>query len=432
MREVENGIDIRSEEVQEILGTPPGWLVRWGSSIAFAVVVGFGWVSYLIRYPDKVISDIKVTSMDPPRRIRAENSLNISKILINNEDTVKTNQTLITFNAKGNFEDVLLLDKYITNLESINDSTLLYFNPPRRLILGELQESLYDFFEKQEALRQFIGSKFDDLDVQQLKLEMNNLRRAIQIDQLAMENLEEEMSIVNKRYDKQKQGVKEFVLAPKVLDQTKEKVLRLERERQVQESAIRNKEFQIQSIQNRINGVTQTNFEGQMAAQKDLEDSFNNLVNQIEDWKKSYTISSPIDGIALIPNENVKDNAYVTKDQVLLHIIPFNQGDVIGKINLQLSGSGKVREGQVVIVKFESYPFQEFGAVKGKITWKGSIPTNNSIPVKVHFPRGLITTMGRSIEPNQEMVGIAEIITADKRFIERIFESFRRSMTSTS
>ena len=430
MSTVDKGIDIRSEEVQEILGTPPNWLVRWGITITFAIVVAFGWISYLIRYPDKVITDIRVTSTDPPRRLRADMSLNISKVLINNEDTVFTNETLITFNAKGNVEDVLLLDRYVNAITEVNDSTLLTFNPPKRLILGEIQDNLYDFIEKQERLRQFSGSKFDDLNVQQLREQQINIQRSIIVDRRAISNLEEEMAIVNRRYDEQEKGVRERVIAPRSLDQTKEKMLRLERERQGLEGAIKNKEFQIQTIRNRINGAAKINYEGQMFASKALEESFNNLQNQIENWKKSYTIASPIDGIAYIPSDNIGDNQYVTKDQVLLQIMPFDQGDVIGKVNLQLSGSGKVREGQMVIVKFESFPFQEFGAVRGRISWKGSIPTNNTIPVRVDFPQGLITTMGRRIKPNQEMVGSAEIITADKRFIERVFERLRHTLSS--
>lgn len=429
MIEIDNGINIRSEEVQEILGTPPSWLVRWGSTMAFAIVVMLGWIGYLIKYPDTVIADISVTSTEPPKRIRAENSLHISKVWVQNEDSVLTGQILITFNAKGNFEDIILLDKYLSAIKIVNDSSLLGFNPPRRLVLGDIQENLFDFFEKQEELRRYEGSKFDNLSTRQLRSQLINIQSTIMTDRRAIQNLEEELAIVNKRYDEVDRGVKEKVIAEKLLDQTKEKMLRLERERQGIEAQIKAKEFQIQDIQNRINGVEYGNRENKEIAYKNLEDSFNNLRNQIETWKRNYTITSPIDGIVVISSDNIGDNQYVTKDQLLLHIIPFFQGDIVGKINLNLSGSGKVREGQTVIVKFTSYPFEIFGAVKGVVSWKGSIPSNNVIPVKVTFPNGLISTTGKRIKPNQEMIGTAEIITADKRFIERVFERMRRNFS---
>ena len=429
MGSVENGIDVRSEEVQEILGTPPKWLIRWGTTIAFAVVVMFGWLGFLIKYPDVVSADIKVTSADPPKRIIAENSLNISKVWVNNEDTVKLGQILITFNAKGNFEDIIELDKALSKIAFVNDSTLLAFNPKRELILGDIQDELYDFIEKQDEYKRQSGSEFDDLDVVQLNQELNNLTRSILIDRRSIKKLEEELAIVNRRYDEQDRGVREKVVAKRTLNRTKERMLGLERERQGLEAAIKTKEFQIQTIQNRINGVEKDNEVNKEIAMDELEGSFNNLRNQLETWKKNYTITSPIDGIVTI-SEAISDNQYVTKGQLLTQVIPFAQGDIMGKINLNLSGSGKVRQGQEVIVKFASHPFLEFGAVKGVVSWKGTIPSNNSVPVKVKFPNGLITTTGKTIKRNQEMIGRAEIITADKRFIERIFENVRRSISS--
>lgn len=55
-------IEIRSEEVQEILGTPPAWLTRWGTLVAFFTFVVLLWTAYWIRYPDYVEGEIKVTS----------------------------------------------------------------------------------------------------------------------------------------------------------------------------------------------------------------------------------------------------------------------------------------------------------------------------------------------------------------------------------
>ena len=57
MAEERKFVELRSEEVQEILGTPPNWLVRWGTLV---VLVGFSFllcVAWFVRYPDVVSSD---------------------------------------------------------------------------------------------------------------------------------------------------------------------------------------------------------------------------------------------------------------------------------------------------------------------------------------------------------------------------------------
>ena len=191
------------------------------------------------------------------------------------------------------------------------------------------------------------------------------------------------------------------------------------------ESTIKTKQFEIESIRGQISGARAGTRENRISASTQLKDSFYQLRNQLEDWKKKYLVVSPINGIALLPNDNLTEQPFVSEGTELVIVVPSKKTETIGKIDLNVNGSGKVREKQRVIVKLESYPFQEFGALIGVIAWKGRLPTGNTIPIEVRFPNGLITTTGKHIDPTREMTGTAEIITEDKRFIERIFESFR-------
>lgn len=45
-------IELRSEEVQEILSAVPSWLIRYGISLIFVLVLMLIFLSWLIRYPD--------------------------------------------------------------------------------------------------------------------------------------------------------------------------------------------------------------------------------------------------------------------------------------------------------------------------------------------------------------------------------------------
>ena len=54
----EEKIELRSEEVQEILGTPPRWIVRWGITIILLVVIILFAGSYLFKYPDIIFANV--------------------------------------------------------------------------------------------------------------------------------------------------------------------------------------------------------------------------------------------------------------------------------------------------------------------------------------------------------------------------------------
>ena len=62
----EENINLRSEEVQEILGRPPRWIVRVGISIIFVVVTGLFVGSYFFKYPDILSATITVTTENLP------------------------------------------------------------------------------------------------------------------------------------------------------------------------------------------------------------------------------------------------------------------------------------------------------------------------------------------------------------------------------
>ena len=53
-------IELRSESVQEILGRPPRWIIRWGISIIFIIVAGLVVGSYFFKYPDVLTATITV------------------------------------------------------------------------------------------------------------------------------------------------------------------------------------------------------------------------------------------------------------------------------------------------------------------------------------------------------------------------------------
>jgi HlyD family secretion protein len=98
---------------------------------------------------------------------------------------------------------------------------------------------------------------------------------------------------------------------------------------------------------------------------------------------------------------------------------------IIGKLNIPLSGSGKVKVGQKVNIRLTNYPYMEFGMLQGVIKSISLVPIDNTYIAEVEFPKGLTTNYGRQLELSQEMQGSAEIITADLRLIERIINPIK-------
>ncbi len=60
----ENNFEIRSREVQEVLGRPPAWIIRTGITIVFVVLCLFVFLSFILKFPDLVYADFKITEYE--------------------------------------------------------------------------------------------------------------------------------------------------------------------------------------------------------------------------------------------------------------------------------------------------------------------------------------------------------------------------------
>ena len=112
----ENNIILRSEEVNEILTSTPKWVLRWGISVIFILIITAIGLSYFIRYPDVLTADVTLTTLNPPVKLVAKINGKLTYLLVKNKDVVKLNQTLAVIENTANYTDVLYLDSTSTEL----------------------------------------------------------------------------------------------------------------------------------------------------------------------------------------------------------------------------------------------------------------------------------------------------------------------------
>jgi multidrug efflux pump subunit AcrA (membrane-fusion protein) len=201
--------NIRSEAVQDILSKMPHWMILWGNSIIFLLVVLFFVVSWFIKYPDIIETEAIITSQVPPQKEYAVSSGKISRILVDNFELVSEGMPLAMIENSSKLEDVLLLDKIIDTIR-INSSS---FNFPldtiSTLSLGEIASS-YAIFEKD-----YINYKLDEsldpfanqisanlLSEQQLKSRLKSLQEQKELDKRSLELTQNDLERQKKLYDK--------------------------------------------------------------------------------------------------------------------------------------------------------------------------------------------------------------------------------------
>lgn len=83
-----------------------------------------------------------------------------------------------------------------------------------------------------------------------------------------------------------------------------------------------------------------------------------------------------------------------------------------------------VEPGQAAHIKLVSYPFHEYGVLRGTIEKKFGVQKNGKFKILILLPNGLATTHRRAIPHYENMTGTAEIVVQNPRLINRIFSSF--------
>jgi len=159
--------------------------------------------------------------------------------------------------------------------------------------------------------------------------------------------------------------------------------------------------------------------------------ALNTLRSAIELWKSRYLLTAPETGNVFFATTLQEKQSLKAGIEVMY--IGNGTKNYMGEIRIPQINSGRVREGQRVLVKFQGYPFEEYGAVEGNITNIAKVPSqdNTYFLATMSLPSGLKTNLKKTLVYKTGMTASAEIVTEDLKLIERLFYQIRRMVTST-
>lgn len=422
-----SALNVRSEEVQEIIGRPPHWLVRWGI-MAFFGVLGLVLLSAaVIKYPEVIHAPLRLSAVDAPQSLESRISGKLVRITVNNNRLIEEGKVLAWLESTARHQQVLELDEMLDSMRVwLLDGSLQRlngFDTGQFTNLGEIQNT-YQGFE--QAYREFISYLPDGFYSRQREILMQELDYTRQL----MEQLHQQKEIQQKEYNLTQREVEMKRLlaendhiAPIELDRAEAELSARQLPLQQTESAIINnivsqiaKEREIMELGKR------TEDQASMFHQ-----SINLLKSAIDEWKTNYLITAPFGGRVVYAGI-LQENQNLSAGQPLFYIQPHNTS-FFGELSISQQSFGKIEEGQQVQVRFSGYPYHEFGSVIGRIEYFSAFPVQDSLFfAEVHFPEGLVTSYGREITPRNGMTGQAEIITQDLRLLERVVNNITKEL----
>ncbi len=432
-KEREKRIELYSEEVQEILGNPPGWIFSWGMSLLFSVVILLFLGSWFFKYPDIIVSEITVTTENVPANLVAKHSGKITGLYANDDEQVKKGQIIAVIENPAVTNDVLKVKETLHEFRNDNwlDTSLLARISKTTFTLGEIESSFSLFRSKLDEYIKFTVRDYSEKKILALESQMVNYKGLIGQMKKQVSLQLEDLGITSGQYRRDSLLLSQKVLSSADFEKSRMNLLQKKFTVESAKTTLTNARIQNSQLEQQIMELRQERSVQDENFRLSLTQMLSNLKSAIAQWELNYILISPVDG-HLTFSKIWTINQNVNSGELVVTVIPSLRGDIIGILKLPVEGSGKVKKDQRVNVKFSNYPYMEFGMVIGKISKISLVPDEKYYLAEVAFPEGLVSNYGKKLSLLPEMTGSAEIITEDMRLIQRFFKPVKSLLKGNS
>ncbi len=413
-------LDERSDFVKEVLETPPNNIISWGNTFFLAFIILILLLSWFVKYPDVVISEVIITTDNPPIYLATKTDGKIDSILKLNKEFVEKNEWLAIIGSNANIKHIKTLDSILNTLKALNYDlkSMQDINLPI-LDVGEIQSNYNSLvkavlkFQHHEKDGNFnTQSQLNSLRISQYNSLINGAIRDKKIS-------EKELEVTKIDLDRHRKLLDKGVIASQEYE-TKE-LRHLQAIKAVESNISRITQIKNQkvSLLSQEGNLNHSEKETHLNSELDILEAIKLTELSYSEWLKKHVLISTVKG-EINYLDYFTNNQYVETAEKLISIIPkYGKQDYFGIAKMPIINSGKVKIGQIVNIKLLGFPENEYGILLGIVANISDVPNEDFYLVKVDLKEGLNTTFDKELTFKQNINGNAEIITEDLRLIER-------------
>lgn len=412
---------LRSEQMNELLATPPKWIVNSGGGVllfSFLLIIGLAW---FIHYPDEITGEAIVTTSKAPIELSNQSYVQLKALNVSENQAVNQGELLAQFDFSMHEKDVSKAMNYVKQLEAFKGqfpAKIPAFS--QKLQLGNLGEQWTNLISE---INQWNSEYALNTEAQELKLIRREIAFREQLQAISGRKIklsEREYQLMEEQLAGSERLAEQHAVSKQSLNQEKRSG------NQLLQTVESQKE---QSIHNLIalNGLRKELLRLEHdAALKRLQRSsgiqllLTGLNNALQNWKKEAVWTAPCSG-KVIFNTLLQVNKFYKPDQASMVIVPDGNG-YRAIASVVSSGSGKLRKGQQAFIELTDYPKTEFGMLEGRVSGITQMDKDGKLEIQLDLPGQLKTTYGKQIPPKARLKGTAKVITKDKRLLMRFFE----------
>jgi len=412
-------------EVDQILGHPPGWLLKWGISLVFIAVFIFMMLAWSIKFPDTIPIDVTILTENPAIRIVSKSEGRMESLLVEDQQSIEKGTKVAVIESPVDQQSIAILESWLSELKNIPNPGVyqkIDFFPT--LSIGNLEPQYAALVQKIQDYKNYQQNKSLSVTdkIKVLTEQINSYQKINLTLKKQQGTLSKETNIAKRNYQRNQKLNREGIISDINLEDIEKIHLQYQRQLENFETQTISNKIQIEQLQSQIIDLKQNQIEEKNIKELSIQENIQSLKSQINLWKQAYQITTPISGKVSLSNI-WSPNQYVRQGEEVMTIVPTSgAGNIIVKAKLPTEKSGKVKVGQRVNIKLNGFPYQEFGILKAAVKQISLVPEGSAYHIDLVLTNSLITTYNKEIIFQQEMEGTADIITEDKRILQRIFD----------
>ena len=421
-------IELRSEEVQEVMNHISPWVVRCGITVVFVILVIILIGCWIFKYPDTLTAEVTLATEEPPAFVLAHATGKLDTLYVSNGSPVETDADLGVISNAASSEDVRWLSEQMKawNKADYDWQKGMELFAGKRLQLGELQSSYAAFITSLTGYARFMELDYYTKKLSAEEKQLGGQRSYLHLAEREYTLIEKDVKLAQSMYDRDSILYVRNAMIASEYEESGSKYLQSLRSRESARMSLLQAEMQLVQHEENLLDIRKQAYDEEQNHRTDLKNAVEQLSAQLSAWEHSYLLKSPVSGRVTFMtvwsrNQNVKSG------ETVFMVQPSDSSMVLGKALLPLQGSGKVHAGQRVHIRLNNYPDQEFGYVNGEVKSVSPAPTEEGMyVVEITLPDGLKTNYKKQLPVSRELKGTADIILADRNVLERLLAPLRK------
>jgi multidrug resistance efflux pump len=414
-------VELKSEPMNEILSSPPRWIVRSGNGLFFGLLFAIGIISWIIKYPDEIVGEVLVTTTHPPIDLSNQFYAQLKSIKVLDKQFVRQGQMIAEFNDKANSKDIQLAQEELARLSLINlIPKVLLPSLTRNLRLGAIQNQWSELYLKIDEWNRMQKEDVLYLRIQSMEREIKFREKLEVISSQKIMLAGKDNELIQEELKSSDRLAKIDAISIQSLNQDRKSANQVLQSIYTQKEQYLQNVIQLNTLKKDISLLKHEQNIQQSKSISEIYLAVESIKTNLEDWEKDAFWLAPCNG-KIFFNKQLQINRFYQAHQASIVIVPNGNGHTaLAKIPTE--GSGKIRKGQKANIELLDYPKLEFGTIQGVVENITLVDYEGKYEVQIKLPSILKSSFNRLIPLKAKLNGRVRIITKNKRLIERFFE----------